>query len=147
MIHQDPHEHVRGKIINISSEAANRIVPGWSAYCAAKAGVDQFTRVLAAEVESHGITVNAVIPGIVDTQMQTEIRHMPSGRLPEQDRFESYYKRGQLRAPEEAARLLLWLASPFTDDLSGQVISIDDDTVRQRMAQDLGEAPLPDGKT
>lgn len=143
MIHQDPHGNVRGKIINISSGAANNAVPGWSAYCAAKAGVDQFTRVLAAEVQSYGVTVNGVRPGIVDTQMQTEARHTPPERFPEQSRFEDYYQMGQLRPPQEAAKFLLWLASPFTDDLTGQIIRIDDEAIRLRMARDLGEEPLP----
>jgi NAD(P)-dependent dehydrogenase (short-subunit alcohol dehydrogenase family) len=143
MIHQDPHENLRGKIINVSSGAANSVILGGGAYCAAKAGVDQFTRVLAAEVESHSITVNSVYPGVVDTQMQAEIRHLPADRFPEWDRFESYYQMGQLRPPEEAAQLLLWLASPFTDDLTGQIIRGDDEKIRQRIAEDLGEVSFP----
>jgi NAD(P)-dependent dehydrogenase (short-subunit alcohol dehydrogenase family) len=143
MIHQEPYRSIRGKIINVSSGAAISVVPGWSAYCAAKAGVDQFTRVLAAEVESHSITVNSVYPGVVDTQMQAEIRHLPADRFPEWDRFESYYQMGQLRPPEEAAQLLLWLASPFTDDLTGQIIRSDDEQIRQRIAEDLGEVSFP----
>jgi len=143
MIHQSPQGGVRGKIINISSGAAGRAVAGWSAYCAAKAGVDHFTRVLAVEVEAYGITVNSVYPGIVDTQMQTEVRHTAPERFPERNRFEQYYQMGQLRPPEEVARLLLWLASPFTDDITGQIIRIDDEEIRQRIANDLGGAPLP----
>jgi NAD(P)-dependent dehydrogenase (short-subunit alcohol dehydrogenase family) len=141
MIHQDRIEKVRGKIINVSSGAADEAIPGWSAYCATKAGVNQFTRVLAAEVESYGITVNAARPGAVDTQMQTESRRSPSGRLLNQPRFEHPHQRGQLRSPEEAAGFLLWLSSPFTDDVTGQIIRIDDEEIRQRMAQDLGKGP------
>lgn len=144
MMHQDLVGNVRGKIINVSSGAANSVVSGWSAYCAAKAGADQFTRVLAAEVESHRITVNSVYPGVIDTQMQTEIRQAPSDRFPERGRFESYYHTGQLHSPEEAARLLLWLASPFTDDMTGQIIRIDDDEIGQRITKDLGKMRLPD---
>lgn len=143
MIRQDPHEDVRGKIINVSSGAASAVVPGWGAYCAAKAGVDHFTRVLAAEVEPYDITVNSAYPGIVDTQMQTEIRHVPPDRLPERNRFEHYYDARQPRPPEEAARFLLWLASPFTNDMTGQIIRIDDEVIRRRIAQDLGQEPLP----
>ena len=143
MIHQSPQGGVRGKIINVSSGAAGRAVAGWSAYCAAKAGVDHFTRVLAVEVEAYDITVNSVHPGIVDTQMQTEVRRTAPERFPERNRFEQYYRMGQLRPPEEVARLLLWLASPFTDDITGQIIRIDDEEIRQRIARDLGEAPLP----
>ena len=139
MIHQDPVGDVRGKIINISSGAAIEVILGGSAYCAAKAGVDQFTRVLAAEVGSYGITVNSAYPGVVDTQMQTQIRHTSPNQFPERGRFERISQMGKVRQPEEVARFLLWLASPFTDDISGQIVRIDDESVRQRMAQDLGE--------
>lgn len=146
MIHQDPAGGVRGKIINISSGAAGQIVTGWSAYCAAKAGVDQFTRVLAAEVEPYGITVNCAYPGVVDTQMQSEIRRTSPERLPEQEHSESFYQMGQLRSPEEVARFLLWLASPFTNDITGQIVRIDDEEIQRRMAHDLGEKSKPDGE-
>ena len=146
MINQEPLGGLRGKIINISSGAANHVVPGWSAYSAAKAGVDQFTRVLAAEVEPYAITVNSAYPGVVDTQMQAEIRHTDPERFPERPRFERYYQMGQLRPPEEVARFLLWLCSPFTDAMTGQIVRVDDEAIRQRIAQDLGEAPLPERK-
>lgn len=137
MIHQDPVGDVRGKIINVSSGAASQVVLGWSAYCAAKAGLDQFTRVLAAETESHGITVNGAYPGVVDTQMQSEVRHASAERS---------YQMGQLRPPEEVARFLLWLASPFTNQMTGQVLGIDDEAIRQRMAADMGGEPMPGGE-
>ena len=146
MINQEPLGGLRGKIVNISSGAANYVVPGWSAYSAAKAGVDQFTRVLAAEVEPHAITVNSAYPGVVDTQMQAEIRRTDPERFPERPRFERYYQMGQLRPPEEVARFLLWLCSPFTDALTGQIVRIDDEAIRQRVAQDLGEESLPERK-
>ena len=136
MINQDPAADIRGKIINVSSGAASQVVLGWSAYCAAKAGLDQFTRVLAAETESHRITVNSAHPGVVDTQMQSEVRHSS---------VERPYQIGQLRPPEEVARFLLWLASPFTNQMTGQIIGIDDEAIRQRMADDLSEAHTPGG--
>ena len=142
MIHQDPQGGLRGKIVNVSSGAANHVIPGWSAYCAAKAGVDQFTRVLAAEVEPYGITVNSAYPGVVDTPMSAETRRASPDQLPERQRLERSFQLGQLRPPEEVARFLLWLASPFTDAMTGQIVRIDDEAIRQRIAQDLGEEPL-----
>jgi NAD(P)-dependent dehydrogenase (short-subunit alcohol dehydrogenase family) len=146
MINQESRGGLRGKIINISSGAASHVVPGWGAYSAAKAGVDQFTRVLAAEVEPYAITVNSAYPGVVDTQMQAEIRHTDPEHFPDRPRFERYYQMGQLRPPEESARFLMWLCSPFTDAMTGQIVRIDDEAIRQRIAQDLGEAPLPERK-
>jgi 3-oxoacyl-[acyl-carrier protein] reductase len=143
MIHQEARDSLRGKIINVSSGAASHPVPGWSAYCAAKAGVDQFTRVLAAELQSQAVAVISARPGIVDTSMQTDLRHAPSDSFPDRTRFQQYYEMGQLRSPEEAARFLLWLASPFADDMTGQIVAIQDEAVRRRMARDLGAEPLP----
>jgi len=142
MLNQEPQGGLRGKIINVSSGAATHPVPGWSAYCAAKAGVDQFTRVLAAEVEPYGITINSAYPGVMNTQMQTENRHTSPDHFPERQRFERHDQMGQLRPPEEVARFLLWLASPFTDAMTGQIVRIDDEAIRQRIAEDLGEEPL-----
>jgi NAD(P)-dependent dehydrogenase (short-subunit alcohol dehydrogenase family) len=141
MIHQDPLGDVRGKIINVSSGAASEIVLGGSAYAAAKAGVDQFTRILAAEVEPHSITVNSAYPGVVDTRTQTGTRPPSPERVSKSGRFEGFHQMGGLHPPEEVARFLLWLASPFTDYVTGQVVRIDDAAVRQRMAHDLGEEP------
>jgi NAD(P)-dependent dehydrogenase (short-subunit alcohol dehydrogenase family) len=143
MIHQEAHGNLRGKIINISSGAAENVIPGWSAYSAAKAAVEHFTRVLAAEVQSHAISVNNVRPGIVNTQLQSELRDTSPERFPHQNRFAGYYARGQLRPPEEAAQLLLWLSSSFTDGITGQTIDIGDQAMRQRMAQNLGQEPSP----
>ena len=56
-----------GRVVNISSGAADRASAGWSAYCAAKAAVDQLTRVLALEMEGSGVTVCAFHPGHGDT--------------------------------------------------------------------------------
>ncbi len=59
-----------GRVVNISSGAADRASAGWSAFCAAKAAVDQLTRVLALEIEGSGVSVCAFHPGYIDTAMQ-----------------------------------------------------------------------------
>src|SRR4029453_4174422 len=64
-----------GRIVNVSSGlGSTAILTGFSAYGAAKAGLDQFTRILAHEVKTSGITVNGLYPGMVDTDMQADIR-------------------------------------------------------------------------
>ncbi len=118
-----------GKIINISTGAAERPQPGCSAYCASKAGLDHFTRVLAAEVAEYGITANVVYPGMVDTQMMTSLRETPRNRLPERDWFVKVWRDGQLRSPKEIAQLVVWLSSHFAGDLNGQIVRIDDEYI------------------
>jgi NAD(P)-dependent dehydrogenase (short-subunit alcohol dehydrogenase family) len=59
----------RGRIVNLASALATRGLPGSSAYAASKAGVAGFTRAAAADLAPHGVTVNAVAPGYVDTPM------------------------------------------------------------------------------
>ncbi len=67
-----------GRVVNISSAAADRASAGWSAYCAAKAAVDQLTRVLAIEMDGSGVSVCAFHPGYGDTP-QDERAHDPAG--------------------------------------------------------------------
>lgn len=116
-----------GRIVNVTSGAAKG-QPRWSAYSAAKAGVEAFTKSVAGEVEQYGITVNAVRPGIVDTQMQVEIRQASVDGFGRENlsRFQGYKVRGLLRPPEEPARLIMYLLSPEADQISGEVLIIDD---------------------
>ena len=70
-----------GRIINISSSAAQFGAPGQAAYCASKAGVLGFTRALATELGKFNITVNAVCPNNVDTEMLREVLKARAGKL------------------------------------------------------------------
>jgi NAD(P)-dependent dehydrogenase (short-subunit alcohol dehydrogenase family) len=107
----------RGTIINVSSGAAHRPLPGWSAYCAAKAGLAMLTRALAAEYGEQGIRVFGFAPGIVDTDMQATIRASgigPVAKLP----------REALSNPREPAEAIAFLASSASSALSGQELDI-----------------------
>jgi NAD(P)-dependent dehydrogenase (short-subunit alcohol dehydrogenase family) len=117
-----------GRIVNVSSGAARGTTAGWSAYSAAKAGVEAFTGVLAREVGEQGLRVNAVRPGIVDTEMQVEIRSSTEEQFGRDnvERFRGYQERGLLRAPEDPARLILWLLTPEAEERNGEVLAIDD---------------------
>ena len=136
-----------GVLIFVSSGAASHPVPGWSAYCAAKAGAEHFVRNVAAEVDQRGlpIRVHALYPGIVATAMQEKIRRVSAEQFPLVDRYRNYHEQGQLRPPHEPATLIWWLATPLAADFHGQVVNIDDAAIRSRMAADLGE-PLFKGR-
>ncbi|HEX9494905.1 MAG TPA: SDR family oxidoreductase [Candidatus Limnocylindria bacterium] len=104
-----------GRIVNISSGAADRASAGWSAYCAAKAAVDQLTRVLAIEMEGSGVTVAAFHPGFMDIPMQE--------RIPD---------------PRDPARVVTYLCLPATER-NGAILEIDDEEVARSAGAALGE--------
>ena len=133
-------ERGEGVVIATSSGAATHPIAGWSAYCAAKAGLDHFVRNLAAELDDWGLPIRAhtFYPGVVDTAMQREIRQKGTEEFPRADAFRRYHEEGVLRPPEEPAALVWWLATPMASEFHGRPVSIDDPEIRRRLAQDLG---------
>ncbi len=73
-----------GRIINVSSAAARGIIPGATAYCVSKAGLETLTKIVAAETQGTGICVVSIDPGEVDTMMQFQLRSMPLEQLGEE---------------------------------------------------------------
>ncbi|MGI8826440.1 MAG: SDR family NAD(P)-dependent oxidoreductase [Chloroflexota bacterium] len=124
-----------GRIVNVTAGVASGRMASWSAYSAAKAGVETLTKVMAREVGNSGVRVNAIRPGIVDTRMQEEIRGSDEVFFGREnlERYRSYKERGMLRRPEDPARLILWLLTPEADDLNGEVLVIDDPEVAARL--------------
>lgn len=124
-----------GRVINVSSGAARGTITGWSAYSAAKAGVEAFSNVVAREVGEFGIRVNVVRPGIVDTQMQIEVRSSVEEQFGRENlvRFQRYKEQGMLRRPEDPALLISWLLSPEAEDINGEVLAIDDPDVARKV--------------
>lgn len=97
------------KIMNISSGLGRRAMASQSAYCAAKAGMDHFTRCMALD-EAHqpqGAKVCSVAPGVIATDMQVQLRSAPAQDFPDRAGFEGLHAQGQLSSPEAAARRLL----------------------------------------
>ena len=103
------------KILNISSGLGRRAMASQSAYCAAKAGMDHFTRCVALDEahKAHGARVCSLAPGVIDTDMQVQLRSAEPAEFPDQDNFIGLKTRGQLSSPAEAAsRVLAWLDRP-----------------------------------
>jgi len=114
-----------GVVINVGSGAAEVAMEGWSAYCSAKAGVAMLSRCLAEETKDTGIRVYDFRPGVVDTDMQVQIR--ASGINPLSKR-----PREQLAPPSDPARVLVWLCSNDAAAYAGKAVDIRDAEVRRR---------------
>ncbi|HUZ29810.1 MAG TPA: 3-oxoacyl-ACP reductase FabG [Solirubrobacteraceae bacterium] len=104
-----------GRIVNISSVVALRTNPGQANYAAAKAGLIALTKTAAVEVARRGITVNAVAPGLIETQMTEEL----SGELL------SFVPARRAGTPEEVAACVRFLVSDDASYVTGAVLSVD----------------------
>nr|WKN35153.1 SDR family NAD(P)-dependent oxidoreductase [Tunicatimonas sp. TK19036] len=99
-------------LINISSGVSQYAVDGWSGYCASKAALDMLTEVAALELEKRAVSnfrVYAVAPGIVDTQMQTDIRDVNEEDFSRLQKFKSYKQDGALNDPHHTAEKYFYL--------------------------------------
>ena len=100
-------------ICNLSSGAASKPLPGWASYCSSKAGLEMFSKVMDAEWRSEAFRVFSVAPGIVDTEMQEEIRAAQPAEFPALDRFRGYHSEGMLSpAAAVAEKIGFMLAHP-----------------------------------
>jgi ketoreductase len=120
---------VGGRIVNMSSVLGRFGVPGYTAYCASKHGVIGFTRALALELVARRITVNALCPGWVNTQMSTQ--GMLQGAAATGKTFEHFREQalgdvpiGRIIEPEEVAELVRFVVSPAAAAVTGQTYNI-----------------------
>jgi benzil reductase ((S)-benzoin forming) len=101
------------KVLNISSGLGRRAMASQAAYCAAKAGLDHFTRCVALEeaLRSNGAKLCSLAPGVIDTDMQTQLRSADASQFPDIGNFIGLKEKGALSSPSEAAaRVLAFLA-------------------------------------
>ncbi len=101
------------KVLNISSGLGRRAMASQASYCAAKAAMDHFTRCLALEeaLKPHGAKVCSLAPGVIDTDMQVQLRGAPDNSFPDKANFVGMKQSGALTSPHEAAaRLIAYMA-------------------------------------
>jgi 3-oxoacyl-[acyl-carrier protein] reductase len=108
-----------GRIVNVSSVAADFTNPGQANYAASKGAVNSFTRALAVEVGKRGVTVNAVAPGFIETDMSEAVRNMAG------DLIRMAVPVGRLGKPDDIAGVVLFLCSPAAAYITGQVLTVD----------------------
>jgi len=109
----------RGRIINISSVAAEHVNPGQTNYAASKGAINAFTRALAVELASRGVTVNAIAPGFIETDMSEAVRNKAG------DLIKKMIPMRRLGQPDDIAKVAVFLASADAAYLTGQVITVD----------------------
>lgn len=105
-------------ILNISSGAANYPIDGWSNYCSTKSAVNMFSQVFQKELEiknQNNIKVFAMAPGIIDTDMQQDIRKADKEHFADIDRFLEYKNKGDLSSPKEVAQKIKTFISKSAD--------------------------------
>jgi NAD(P)-dependent dehydrogenase (short-subunit alcohol dehydrogenase family) len=109
-----------GRIVNVSSATFFIGYPGLSAYVASKGGIVGFTRALASEAGPHGITVNAVTPGLIATE--GVVGGEEAGLFDEIVPDQAVGRRGE---PEDIAEAIAYLASPAASFITGQTVNVD----------------------
>jgi 3-oxoacyl-[acyl-carrier protein] reductase len=109
----------RGKIINLSSVSGEKGGRGQTNYAASKGALNAFTRSLAVELAPRGITVNAVAPGVIDTELSRTVREQAGEQALSRILLRRYGR------PEEVAYAVWFLASQYADYITGQILHVD----------------------
>jgi 3-oxoacyl-[acyl-carrier protein] reductase len=109
----------RGRIINISSVAADHVNRGQANYSASKGAINSFTRALAVELASRNVTVNAIAPGFIETDMSEAVRNVAG------DVIKKIIPMRRFGKPEDIAKVAVFLASEDSSYITGQVLTVD----------------------
>lgn len=115
-------------VINISSGASKYPIDGWAPYCASKAAVDMFSEVAAKELSLEGIDhfrIVSIAPGVIDTDMQTEIRNSDAEEFYDRQTFIYYKTQGELQTPESTAEKIISIYKNL-DNIDGVTLSARD---------------------
>ena len=109
----------RGKIINISSVSGEKGGRGQTNYAASKGAINGFTKSLAVELAPRGITVNAVSPGVIETDMSRAVRDLAG------DQIQSRILLKRFGKPEDIAYAVWFLSSGFASYITGEILHVD----------------------
>jgi 3-oxoacyl-[acyl-carrier protein] reductase len=109
-----------GRIVNISSIAAETVNVGQANYAASKGGLNALTKVLALELGRRNVLVNAVAPGFIETDMSANVRNLAG-----EDKIKNAVPLRRLGTPEDIAGVVLFLCSPAASYVTGQVLTVD----------------------
>lgn len=109
----------RGRIINISSVAAEHVNMGQTNYAASKGAINAFTRALAVELASRNVTVNAIAPGFIETDMSEAVRNKAG------DMIKKFIPMKRIGQPDDIAKVAVFLASADSAYVTGQVLTVD----------------------
>jgi len=119
-----------GRIINITSPASRMALPNYTAYAASKAAVDAITRAAAVALAPHGIRVNSLAPGMMDTPMQRETEEALA-RIDKRNDMAAFLAErtaripvGRRTSPEEVAETVLWLAFDAPDYITAERLNV-----------------------
>jgi NAD(P)-dependent dehydrogenase (short-subunit alcohol dehydrogenase family) len=115
----------RGAVVNVSSVAGPRAFPGVAAYCVSKAAIDQLTRCAALDLAPKGVRVNAVNPGVVQTNLHRRSGMEETKYLEFLERSTTTHPLGRIGTVEEIAELIAFLLSPSAGWITGETIAID----------------------
>jgi len=110
-----------GRIINIASMAGLRVLPQIGVYCMSKAAVVHMTKAMAVEWGKHGINVNAICPGYIETEINQHHWESPQGQ-----KLVNMLPRKRLGKIDDLDAVLVMLASPQSDFINGAIIAADD---------------------
>ena len=109
----------RGRIVNLSSVSGEKGGRGQTNYAASKGAINAFTRALAVELAPRKIAVNAVAPGVIETEMSEAVRELAGDEVKARILMKRFGK------PEEIAHAVWFLASDCASYITGQVLTVD----------------------
>ncbi|WP_226576613.1 (S)-benzoin forming benzil reductase [Halobacillus litoralis] len=118
--------HIPMGIINITSGAAEKTIHGWSTYSSSKAAINRFTETLALEQKEQEHLILAYSPGVMDTEMQEDIRSSSEEAFADVEKFRKLKEEGSLRSPEKVAEVLMDLISKPEQIENGKVYKLYD---------------------